>query len=230
LRGVSFRIEPGETVALVGASGAGKTTVAHLLLAFLTPNRGSILVGDPPGGRRLQDLPPDAWRQRVAWVPQQPYLFYGSVAHNLRLARPGATMDEVVWAARQAHAHEFVAALPQGYDTPVGERGARLSGGQVQRLALARAFLKDAPLLVLDEATANLDPEVEALVQEALGRLLRGRTALLIAHRLPTVYRADRILVLDGGRLVQAGTHAELVAREGAYRRLVGAYAAGGRP
>jgi ABC-type multidrug transport system fused ATPase/permease subunit len=227
---VSFRIDPGQTVALVGASGAGKTTVAHLLLAFLTPDRGDILLGDPPGGRRLHELPPDAWRQRVAWVPQQPYLFHGSVAHNLRLARPEATMDEVVWAARQAHAHEFVAALPQGYDTPVGERGARLSGGQVQRLALARAFLKDAPLLVLDEATANLDPEVEALVQEALGRLLRGRTALLIAHRLATVYRADRILVLDGGRLVQEGTHAELVVSEGAYRCLVGAYTAGGMP
>jgi len=230
LRGVSFRIDPGDTVALVGPSGAGKTTVAHLLLGFLAPDRGRILVGDPARGRALHDLSPEAWCRQVAWVSQQPYLFHGSVAHNLRLARPEATMDEVVWAARQAHAHEFVAALPQGYDTPVGERGARLSGGQVQRLALARAFLKDAPLLVLDEATANLDPEVEALVQEALGRLLRGRTALLIAHRLPTVYRADRILVLDGGRLVQAGTHAELVAREGAYRRLVGAYAAGGRP
>jgi ATP-binding cassette subfamily C protein CydD len=230
LRGVSFRIEPGETAALVGASGAGKTTVAYLLLAFSAPDRGSVWVGTPPGGRRLHEVPPEAWRQQVAWVPQEPYLFHGSVAHNLRLARPEATMDEVVWAARQAHAHEFVAALPQGYDTPVGERGARLSGGQVQRLALARAFLKDAPLLVLDEATANLDPEIEALVQEALGRLLRGRTALLIAHRLATVYRADRILVLDGGRLVQEGTHAGLLAREGVYRRLVGAYTAGGMP
>ncbi|MFN2226677.1 MAG: thiol reductant ABC exporter subunit CydD, partial [Anaerolineae bacterium] len=137
LRGVSFRIDPGDTVALVGPSGAGKTTVAHLLLGFLAPDRGRILVGDPARGRALHDLSPEAWCRQVAWVSQQPYLFHGSVAHNLRLARPEATMDEVVWAARQAHAHEFVAALPQGYDTPVGERGARLSGGQVQRLALA---------------------------------------------------------------------------------------------
>ncbi len=246
LDGVSFRIDPGETVALVGGSGSGKTTVAYLLLGFLAPDRGRITLaewevhsagerpshsaGRFPAGQCLSDLPPAAWRQQVAWVPEEPYLFHGTVAQNLRLARPGATMDEVVWAARQAHAHAFVEALPQGYDTLVGERGARLSGGQVQRLALARAFLKDAPWLVLDEATANLDPEVEALVQEALGRLLRGKTALLIAHRLTTVYRADRILVLDAGRLVEEGQHADLLRRDGVYRRLVGAYAAGGVP
>jgi thiol reductant ABC exporter CydD subunit len=233
LEGVSFRIGPGETVALVGSSGSGKTTVAYLLLGFLAPDRGRITLESArhsPASRSLADLPPPAWRQLVAWVPQEPYLFHGTVAQNLRLARPAATMDEVVWAARQAHAHTFVEALPRGYQTLVGERGARLSGGQIQRLALARAFLKDAPWLVLDEATANLDPEVEALVQEALGRLLRGKTALLIAHRLTTVYRADRILVLDGGRLVEEGEHAELLRRDGVYRRLVGAYAAGGVP
>jgi thiol reductant ABC exporter CydD subunit len=233
LEGVSFRVDPGETVALVGGSGSGKTTVAYLLLGFLAPDRGRILLqsaGDSQAVQSLVDLPLAAWRQQVAWVPQEPYLFHGTVAQNLRLARPGATMDEVVWAARQAHAHSFVEALPQGYSTLVGERGARLSGGQVQRLALARAFLKDAPWLLLDEATANLDPEVEALVHGALGRLLRGRTALLIAHRLTTVYRADRILVLDGGRLVEEGTHTELLHRGGVYRRLVSAYAAGGVP
>lgn len=233
LHGISFRIDPGETVALVGGSGAGKTTVAYLLLRFLTPDLGNIALAQSEGisGRRpLADLPPDAWRQRVAWVPQEPTLFYGTVAQNLRMARPWATMDEVVWAAKQAHAHAFVQDLPRGYDTHVGERGARLSGGQVQRLALARAFLKDAPLLILDEATANLDPEIEALVQEALGRLLRGKTALLIAHRLATVYRADRILVLDEGRIVEEGKHAQLLRRDGVYRRLVGAYAAGGAP
>jgi ATP-binding cassette subfamily C protein CydD len=226
LDGLSFQIEPGETLALVGPSGGGKTTVAYLLLRFLEPDGGAILAGGTP----LAHLPPDAWRQAVAWVPQQPYLFYGSVAHNIRLARPQAPFDEVVWAARQAHAHDFIEALPRGYDTLVGERGARLSGGQAQRLALARAFLKDAPLLILDEATANLDPEVEALIQEGLGRLLQQRTALIIAHRLPTVYRADRILVLDEGRLVEQGTHVALLQRQGLYRSLVGAYGSGGAP
>ncbi len=258
LDGVSFRIDPGETVALVGGSGSGKTTVAYLLLGFLTPDRGRITLaeckghsagersfhsaaertsdslgesaGPLPASQSLVDLPPAVWRQQVTWVPQEPYLFHGTLAQNLRLARPEATMDEVVWAARQAHAHAFVETLPQGYDTLVGERGARLSGGQIQRLALARAFLKDAPWLVLDEATANLDPEVEALVQEALGRLLRGKTALLIAHRLNTVYQSDRILVLDAGQLVEEGKHTELLRRDGVYRRLVGAYAAGGMP
>ena len=224
LEGLSFDIAPGEKVALVGPSGAGKSTAAYLLLRFIEPERGTITVG----GRPLDGLSPAAWREQVAWVPQEPYLFYGTIADNFRLARPDASLDEVAWAARQAHAHAFIEALPQGYDTIIGERGARLSGGEAQRIALARAFLKDAPLLILDEATANLDPEIEAQVQEAMERLLEGRTALVIAHRLSTVYRADRILVMDTGRIVEQGTHADLLQRGGLYCRLVGAYSGEG--
>ena len=169
-------------------------------------------------------MPPPAWRAQVAWVPQNPYLFYGTVADNIRLALPDASLDQVIQAARQANAHPFIDALPHGYDTIVGERGARLSGGEAQRIALARAFLTGAPVLILDEATANLDPHTEALIQEATASLLRDRTALIIAHRLGTVRRADQILVMDGGRVVQQGTHDRLVEQDGLYRRLIGAY------
>jgi len=224
LAGLSFELAAGEKVALVGPSGAGKSTVAYLLLRFLEPDRGVITVD----GSSLRNLSPTTWRERVAWVPQNPYLFHGTVADNIRLAHPGAGLSEIENAARQAHAHDFIEALPHGYETLIGERGARLSGGEAQRLALARAFLKDAPLLVLDEATANLDPEIEALVQEAMARLLDGRTALLIAHRLTTVYRTDRILVMDQGRIVQKGTHAALLQQEGLYRQLAMAYRPGG--
>jgi thiol reductant ABC exporter CydD subunit len=224
LNGLSFDLSHGESIALVGPSGAGKSTVAYLLLRFIEPDRGTITVGGTP----LRSLPPAAWREQVAWVPQQPYLFHGTVAENIRLARPDAGLDRVARAARQASADGFIEALPQGYDTLIGERGARLSGGEAQRIALARAFLKDAPLLILDEATANLDPEIEALVQEAMGRLLPGRTTLIIAHRLSTVYRAGRIVVLDRGRLAEEGTHADLMRQGGLYRQMVGAYRAGG--
>jgi ATP-binding cassette subfamily C protein CydCD len=219
LRGVTFTLRPGEKTALVGPSGGGKSTLADLLLGFLTPQAGKIRVGE----RSLAEIPLEAWRTQVAWVPQRPYLFQDSIATNIRLARPGASLSEVEQAARLANAHDFIQALPQGYDTPIGERGARLSAGQRQRLALARAFLKDAPLLILDEATNHLDPESEALVQGALERLLAGRTALIIAHRLTTVAAADQILVLEHGQVVEAGTHASLQGQAGLYRRLLGA-------
>jgi len=225
LNGLSFELQQGRSLALVGPSGAGKSTVAYLMLRFIEPDRGAITVGGQP----LQALSPAAWREQVAWVPQNPYLFHGTVAENICLARPGASLDQVESAASQASASRFIEALPKGYDTVIGERGARLSGGEAQRIALARAFLKDAPLLILDEATANLDPEIEAMVQEAMARLLPGRTALIIAHRLSTVYRADRIVVLDRGQLAQEGSHTDLMQQSGLYRRLVGAYAAGGQ-
>lgn len=223
LNGVSFRIEPGQRVALVGPTGAGKSTVAQMLLRFIEPQDGEIRVN----GGRLHDVAAKDWRRQVAWAPQNPYLFNESVADNIRLARPDATMDEVIRAARQARAHEFIAALPQGYETVIGERGARLSGGQAQRIALARAFLKDAPLLILDEATSNLDPETEASLQEATEQLAKGRMTLVIAHRLSTVRRADQIIVLDAGRVVESGTHAMLMERDGLYRKLATAYGGG---
>jgi ATP-binding cassette subfamily C protein CydD len=225
LNGLSFELPQGRSLALVGPSGAGKSTVAYLMLRFIEPDQGAITVGGQP----LDALSPAAWREQVAWVPQNPYLFHGTVAENIRLARPGASLDQVESAASQASASAFIEALPKGYDTIIGERGARLSGGEAQRIALARAFLKDAPLLILDEATANLDPEIEAMVQEAMARLLSGRTALIIAHRLGTVYRADRIVVLDRGQLAQEGSHIDLMQQSGLYRRLVGAYGAGGQ-
>ncbi|MBE3573987.1 MAG: thiol reductant ABC exporter subunit CydD [Firmicutes bacterium] len=226
LSGVTFVLEPGQRVALVGASGAGKSTVAHLLLRFLEPQRGSIQVNGLPLGA----VPPELWRQYVAWVPQNPRLFYGTVADNIRLGRPEASLEEVAAAAQAAGAHEFIQALPQGYETPVGELGLKLSGGQAQRIAIARAILKDSPLLILDEATAHLDPAHQREVEQALERLMAGRTTLIIAHRLTTASRADWILVLDAGRLVEEGRHRDLVARGGAYARLVQASRSAAEP
>jgi len=217
LAGVDFDIAPGERVALVGPSGAGKTTMASLLLGFLRPTRGRISVD----GVDLTTLDIGDWRRRLAWVPQNPRLFAGTIADNIRLGHPQADLEAVRTAAGQAFAAEFIEALPAGYDTPVGERGVGLSGGQIQRIALARAFLRDARLVVLDEATASLDPASEAAVQQAVDALARGRSMLVIAHRLATVRDADRILVLDGGCIVEQGDHATLSARDGPYRRMV---------
>jgi ATP-binding cassette subfamily B protein len=216
LRNVSFRVAPGERVALVGPSGAGKTTVLQLLLRFYDPEAGTItLDGVPIARMRLHDL-----RRRLALVPQEPVIFADTVRANILFGRPGAAGAEVEEAARAAAAHDFIAALPQGYDTWLGERGVLLSGGQKQRLAIARAILRDAPVLLLDEATSALDAESERAVQQAVDRLSQDRTTLVIAHRLATVKRADRILVLDEGRLVATGTHDALVAEGGLYARL----------
>ena len=220
LNGVSFAVQPGEKVALVGPSGAGKSTIVQLLLRFVDPTGGQITVDGVP----LALIPPELWRTQIAWVPQRPHLFQATIAENIRLGRPDAPLEDVVHAAEQAHADAFIRALPQGYATPIGERGARLSGGQAQRIALARAFLKDAPLLLLDEPTANLDAETEFLLQDAMARLMRDRTTLIVAHRLPTVANADRIIVLDGGIVTEQGTHRDLLAQAGTYARLALAY------
>jgi ATP-binding cassette subfamily C protein CydD len=220
LNRISMTISPGEHVAIVGESGSGKSTMAHLLLRFIEPDAGRILVDETP----LAAVDADYWRSQIAWVPQNPYLFNTTIAENIRLGDPHASLQAVVEAARAAEAHAFIEQLPNQYDTLCGERGLRLSGGQAQRIALARVFLKDAPLLILDEAMAFLDPDTEARIDDALDRLLKGKTTLMIAHRLNTVRRADRILVMDDGLIAESGTHAELLATGGTYRHLAEAF------
>lgn len=213
---LSFSVAPGETVALVGPSGAGKSTVFALVQRFYDVAAGTILVD----GVDIRTLDPGALRSRFAYVEQEPVMFAGTVAENIRFGRPGATQAEVEAAAKAALVHDFVTELPARYDTIVGERGVMLSGGQKQRVAIARALLKDAPILLLDEATSALDAKSEQLVQLALERLMEGRTTLVIAHRLATIRDADRILVLEEGRLIDQGTHAELVRKGGRYAEL----------
>ncbi len=223
LTSVNLLIEPGEKIAIVGPSGAGKSTLARIVLRFVEPDSGRLMADDVPA----KAIDPDDWRRAIAWVPQNPHLFADTVAANIRLGRPESDEKEVAAAARHALAEDFIAELSAGYDTSVGERGALLSGGQARRIALARAFLADAPLLILDEPTADLDPRLQAELDVALEDLLTGRSALIIAHRTPTVMAADRVVVLDSGRVVDVGPHDELLERCELYRRLVHSYGGG---
>lgn len=216
LHDVDFHIAPGEVVALVGPSGAGKTSIARLLSRFYDPVHGRVLVD----GRDLRDVQLASLRRHVAVVLQDTFLFNGTVRENLCYGKPDATDEEIVVAATAAYAHEFIAQLPQGYDTEIGERGVKLSGGQKQRLALARAILADPRILILDEATSSVDAEAEYLIQQALDEVMKGRTALVIAHRLSTIRNADKIVALEGGRIREIGSHQELLARGGLYSQL----------
>jgi subfamily B ATP-binding cassette protein MsbA len=216
LRGVSLTACRGETVALVGPSGGGKTTILNLIPRFYDATAGRVSID----GHDLRGLTTASLRDRIALVTQEPFLFDDTLRANIAYSKPGATDAEVEAAARAAAAHDFIAALPDGYQTRAGEAGTRLSGGQRQRIAIARAFLKDAPILLLDEATSALDTQSEAQVQAAIERLMSGRTTIVIAHRLSTIRNADRIYVLDGGRIVETGNHASLVRKRGLYASL----------
>lgn len=219
LKKISFSLHPSTCTALVGRSGAGKSTIANLLLRFLNCESGTITVNGIP----LSALPVDLWREYVALVPQRPYLFFGTVRENIQLAHPSATDDEVVQAAKMAGAADFISQLPYGFSTQIGEQGQRLSAGQAQRLAIARAFLKNAPFLILDEPTSSLDPESESLIRCAIERLMQDRTVLVIAHRYNTIASAQQIIVLDNGHIVESGKPDELLVRDGNYTRLLGA-------
>jgi ATP-binding cassette, subfamily C, bacterial CydCD len=220
LKNIDFQIKTGQHIAVVGASGAGKTTLIGLLLRFVEPTGGNLTVN----GVDMKEIHPSVWREQIAWVPQKPHLFHDTIDANIRLANPSASDEQVVAAAQAAHLHDFVQALPEGYQTLVGESGTRLSGGQAQRLALARAFLKNAPLLILDEPTSSLDPEQESILEDSIEKLTQGRTVITIAHRLNTIFSADRILVMDGGQIVETGTHQDLLKKNGKYVGFLHAY------
>jgi ATP-binding cassette subfamily B protein len=217
LRELTLAARAGERIAFVGPSGAGKSTIVALLLRFYEPDTGRLLID----GVDARTLPLAVVRGNMAIVPQEVLLFGGSIRDNIAYGRPSATEEELLAASKRAHCHEFITRFPEGYSTLVGERGVKLSGGQRQRIAIARALLKDPAILILDEATSSLDSESEALIQDALGELLIGRTSFIIAHRLSTVRQCDRICVIEQGTVVESGTHAELMEHaEGTYRRL----------
>lgn len=215
--GLSVDIRPGERVALVGASGSGKSTFVKLIQRLYDVERGAVLID----GQDVAQVTQGSLRRAIALVPQDPILFHRSLAENIAYGKPGATREEIVDAARKAYAHDFIAALPQGYDTLVGERGIKLSGGERQRVAIARAILADSPILILDEATSSLDSVSEHFIQKALETLMEGRTTLTIAHRLATIQKAERILVFDQGKIIEEGTHTELLVQpDSRYRHL----------
>jgi subfamily B ATP-binding cassette protein MsbA len=216
LRGINIRVVPGEILALVGPSGAGKTTLVNMIPRFYDPTHGAVRID----GYDLRDVKLHSLREQIGIVPQETLLFSGTIRDNILYGKLNASEEEIVAASRAANAHQFIVKLPHGYDTVVGERGVKLSGGQRQRVAIARALLKDPRILILDEATSALDSESEALVQEALERLMQGRTTFVIAHRLSTVQIANRIAVMEGGEIVELGSHAQLMALGGLYSRL----------
>lgn len=220
LSGVNLTLPAGSCIALVGRSGAGKSTLVNLLLRFMDAQDGSITVNDIP----LSALPIETWREYIALVPQRPYLFYGNVMANIRMARPSASAQEIIEAAELAGAAEFINQLPRGYETEIGERGARLSAGQAQRIAIARAFLKDAPLLILDEPTSSLDPKSEMLIRQALERLMHNRTVLVIAHRYNTIASAEQIAIMEYGKIVEIGKPESLLQQDGSYTQLMEMY------
>jgi ABC-type multidrug transport system fused ATPase/permease subunit len=216
LHDVSIKLDEGSVVALVGPSGAGKTTVANLIARFWDPQQGVVRLG----GIDLRELPLDYVHRSISLVLQDVFLFNDTVKANIKIGNPSASEEQIVEAATAAYAHEFVKELPRGYDTIIGERGVRLSGGQKQRISIARALLRDAPVLILDEATSSVDPEAEHVIQKALARLVAERTVLVIAHRLSTIRQASEIIVLDKGRVVQRGRHDDLVDAPGLYANL----------